>query len=246
MINMINNTPLACRAQAYISAMPAAISGRHGHDATFAVAKRLMHDFALSEPAAWPIFLDYNARCQPPWSERELRHKLHSAGSLTRVATCRGHLRHKIAKPMPPAGPAVSWTKTPAPLPKKPDAAVAGMVSAATSGVVGASPAEDLHPEAKAWANRSDAAPVGPATGGLGAFGITGSGNDVGGLNSGAEEARAAGSGPNVNTDTEARRIAAELVKLHKAGAIKSRPDTSFYANLLLLFGASFTGRDEL
>jgi hypothetical protein len=122
------NTALASRARAYISAMPSAISGQHGHDATFAVAKKLVHDFGMSEPDAWPILLDYNARCQPPWSERELRHKLHSAGNLTRVATRRGHLRHEIAKPAPPAGPAVSWTKTPAPLPKKPDAVVADMV----------------------------------------------------------------------------------------------------------------------
>jgi hypothetical protein len=46
-----------------------------------------------------------------------------------------------------------------------------------------------------------------------------------------------------IDTDVEARRIADELVKLHKAGAIKSEQDASFYANLIHLFGASFTVR---
>jgi hypothetical protein len=43
-----------------------------------------------------------------------------------------------------------------------------------------------------------------------------------------------------IDTDVEARRIADELVKLHKAGAIKNEQDASFYANLVHLFGASF------
>ena len=37
------------RALAYVAKMPAAISGRGGHAATFAVAKALVHGFALSE-----------------------------------------------------------------------------------------------------------------------------------------------------------------------------------------------------
>ena len=44
-----------------------------------------------------------------------------------------------------------------------------------------------------------------------------------------------------IDTDVEARRIADELVKLHEAGAIKSEQDASFYANLVHLFGASFS-----
>jgi hypothetical protein len=81
--------------------MPPAISGQNGHDATFAVAKKLAHDFGMTEHDAWPILLDYNSRCQPPWSERELRHKLESAGKLTRAAKSRGHLRQQSTKSMP-------------------------------------------------------------------------------------------------------------------------------------------------
>ena len=42
--------------------------------------------------------------------------------------------------------------------------------------------------------------------------------------------------------DGEARRIAAELVRLHKDGAIASQADAMFYARLLCDFGAAYTG----
>ena len=41
---------------------------------------------------------------------------------------------------------------------------------------------------------------------------------------------------------TEARRIAGELVRLHRDGAIRSQKDASFYAHLLRDFGATYTG----
>jgi hypothetical protein len=72
------------RAQNYVEKFPAAISGQGGHNQTFAAATALIHGFALSESDAWPILLEYNRRCDPPWSDTELRHKLkdatHSAG----------------------------------------------------------------------------------------------------------------------------------------------------------------------
>ena len=43
-------------------------------------------------------------------------------------------------------------------------------------------------------------------------------------------------------TDPEAGRIARELVKLHRDGAIKSERDASFYANLIRDFGATYAG----
>lgn len=68
------------RARAYVAAMPPAISGSGGHNATFAVARKLVHGFGLSEGDAWTLLLEYNQRCEPPWSERELRHKFDDAG----------------------------------------------------------------------------------------------------------------------------------------------------------------------
>ena len=42
--------------------------------------------------------------------------------------------------------------------------------------------------------------------------------------------------------DLRARRIARELVKLHRDGAIKTVGDASFYANLIRDFGATYAG----
>jgi len=70
------------RAVAYIARMPPAISGAGGHGATWAVAIQLARGFALSEEATFRILRDeYNPRCQPPWSERELRHKAKQAAA---------------------------------------------------------------------------------------------------------------------------------------------------------------------
>lgn len=73
------------RARAYVAKMPAAISGAGGHDATFAVARKLVQDFELGEADAWALLCEYNQRCEPPWSDRELRHKLDDA-TRARVA----------------------------------------------------------------------------------------------------------------------------------------------------------------
>ena len=70
------------RASAWAAAVPEAISGSGGHNTTFAVARKLLQDFGpigLNEGDAWSILLDYNARCKPPWSERELQHKFDNA-----------------------------------------------------------------------------------------------------------------------------------------------------------------------
>ena len=42
------------------------------------------------------------------------------------------------------------------------------------------------------------------------------------------------------DTDPEARRIAAELSKLHKAGAVKNEQDAKFYANVVKTFGGTY------
>ncbi len=97
---------------------------------------------------------------------------------------------------------------------------------------------DDLHSEAKARASRPNAAPGRPATGGPGVSETMDNGNDACRRNSGAGGAEM----PNgeCDKDAEARSIAAELVRLHKAGAIKNEPDASFYAKLVKRFGASF------
>ena len=99
------------RAGRYVSAMPQAVSGSGGHAATFAVAVVLIHGFALAEEEAWPILLSFNERCEPPWNERALRHKLASAGKLARHPQPRGYLRGSSAPtpPKPIRAPRLNW-----------------------------------------------------------------------------------------------------------------------------------------
>ena len=71
------------RARAYLAAMPPAIAGQGGHDQTFAAACALVHGFALDPETALALLREYNARCLPPWSERELAYKIISAVRAT-------------------------------------------------------------------------------------------------------------------------------------------------------------------
>ncbi len=79
------------RARAYVDSIPGAISGAGGHDQTFSVAMSLVHGFDLPEPEALALLQEYNQRCQPSWSEKELVHKIQSAMS-TPCSKPRGYL----------------------------------------------------------------------------------------------------------------------------------------------------------
>lgn len=79
------------RARRYVAAMPPAISGSGGHDATFAAACALIKGFGLSVAEARPLLEEYNRRCDPAWTERELEHKLTQADT-TNDAEPRGYL----------------------------------------------------------------------------------------------------------------------------------------------------------
>ena len=96
------------RAARYVAQMPPAISGSGGDKATFDVAVALRWGFALTEEEAWPILLNYNKRCEPEWSEKDLRRKMADAAKLTRHPCPRGHLRGISQSPQPaiPAKPA--------------------------------------------------------------------------------------------------------------------------------------------
>lgn len=79
-IGFADRTHVYDRASRYLRAMPPAISGSGGHLATFRAAVALVRGFGLPEQEALSLLMrDFNPRCQPPWSERELRHKITSA-----------------------------------------------------------------------------------------------------------------------------------------------------------------------
>src|SRR4030095_3324964 len=89
-----NSTPPSSvieRARRYVATMEPAISGNDGHGTTFHVACVLSWGFALSESDAWTLLCEYNQRCQPPWSEKELQHKLDDVPNVPHEKQ-RGHL----------------------------------------------------------------------------------------------------------------------------------------------------------
>jgi Bifunctional DNA primase/polymerase, N-terminal len=67
------------RITRYLATVPGAISGCGGSLVTFRLTSTLLWGFGLSAEQA-RAFLDlYNLRCQPPWSDAELEHKLADA-----------------------------------------------------------------------------------------------------------------------------------------------------------------------
>ena len=68
------------RAIAYMEQCPPAISGQGGHAQTFAVTQALIHGFRFDDETTLQLLMQHhNPRCQPPWSEKEIRHKIESA-----------------------------------------------------------------------------------------------------------------------------------------------------------------------
>jgi hypothetical protein len=67
------------RILAYLAGCPPAISGSGGHIQTLKVASQLVISFALGVEAAMPYLREYNNKCEPPWTEKELLHKAQEA-----------------------------------------------------------------------------------------------------------------------------------------------------------------------
>jgi len=91
------------RAVAYLDKTPPAISGQGGHPTTYTAAVALVHGFCLSPDRALELLLaHYNPRCQPPWTEKELRHKVDDAANKPHDKPY-GWLRDAQAEPPPEA-----------------------------------------------------------------------------------------------------------------------------------------------
>lgn len=70
------------RTMAYLDRLPVAVSGAGGHNATLRAACECFR-FGLSDGEAWEALQWFNEyRCQPKWSEHELRHKLADARKI--------------------------------------------------------------------------------------------------------------------------------------------------------------------
>ena len=65
------------RARRWLEKRDGAVSGRGGHNHTFATACKLVLYFGLDREAAIRLLTTiFNPRCQPPWSPCELEHKV--------------------------------------------------------------------------------------------------------------------------------------------------------------------------
>lgn len=94
------------RAEAYLAKIPGAISGQRGQDQTWSAALSIVRGFGLSADQAFDLLgRSYNPRCEPPWSDRELLHKVEDAWKNGRLPF--GYLLEKgvqtVDAPPPPA-----------------------------------------------------------------------------------------------------------------------------------------------
>ena len=67
------------RARAFLQCVDPAVAGQRGDLRTFRVCCRIVRGFDLSDDEAVRALSEWNARCEPPWSERELRQKIANA-----------------------------------------------------------------------------------------------------------------------------------------------------------------------
>ena len=68
------------RARKYARTIDPAVSGERGHDKTFYAACKLGPGFDLARELALRILREeFNPRCQPPWTEKDLEHKVDDA-----------------------------------------------------------------------------------------------------------------------------------------------------------------------
>jgi len=80
------------RISRYLDACPPAVAGRGGHIQLYRVAMAVVHGFALDPDDAVELLdSQYNPRCRPPWTLRDLQHKVEDAMSATHHKS-RGHL----------------------------------------------------------------------------------------------------------------------------------------------------------
>lgn len=79
------------RARKYMQRVPPSVSGSGGHNAAFYAACVLCLGFALDERDSRALLDEWNLTCTPPWSERELDHKIKQA---MKQGGERGYLRN--------------------------------------------------------------------------------------------------------------------------------------------------------
>ncbi len=85
------------RARRYLEKIPGAVDGSGGHTQTFNAVAHVMIGFDLDPDTTLSVITsDYNPRCLPPWSEKELLHKIRSVAE-----TCKRERGYLLAPRSP-------------------------------------------------------------------------------------------------------------------------------------------------
>lgn len=81
-----NEADIERRASNYLAAIPGAVAGNGGHKSTWDAAVAMARGFALSENDTFRmLWHEYNPRCEPQWSEKEIQHKVRGAFNAKKV-----------------------------------------------------------------------------------------------------------------------------------------------------------------
>lgn len=84
----------------YLEGCPPAIGGDGGHSTTFTNALKVISGFDLTPDEAMEVLVDhYNPRCEPPWSESELAHKIEDSHRIAQESQNRGWLLRRYIRP---------------------------------------------------------------------------------------------------------------------------------------------------
>lgn len=106
-------TPMVDRARAYVARISGAVSGQGGHSHTLLVAEHLVRGFELDDGTAMSIICEWNRTCDPPWSERELAHKIREARRAGTAVPWGAHARSDRPMPFRVPSPTVAPRPTP-------------------------------------------------------------------------------------------------------------------------------------
>ena len=227
------------RIAKYLDAIPPAVAGAHGHNQTFSVACSLYNGWNLSEEDTLAWLKVYNERCEPKWSEKELAHKAASAAKAEHKKP-RGHFLNPLIEEQRTES---DWT-----LPNKPIASGKIMDFPAqvteNEGILKSTMLTTLNSDLRACTHVCARAPAHAWDSGINVVNIVKSvaSPTVTPLDPENNVVNVVKSDEQLTPGqlAEAQRIAQELAKLHKAGALKCAGDAQFYAHLLHRFGGEF------
>lgn len=90
------------RARKYLATIAGAISGNDGHNQTFKAARHAVWGFDLDPDSAFAVLSEWNLKCQPEWSEKELWHKIEDARNKPSTQPCGWHLLKRLARTVSP------------------------------------------------------------------------------------------------------------------------------------------------